>query len=64
MRTITEYHDPRLTGEGAIERFAAQEGREVERLPDGDFRFADGVKTYRPVMSATGWKIVVVREWK
>lgn len=63
MRTITEYRDPRLTGEGAIERFAAQEGREIERLDDGDFRFVDGVKVYRPVMVASGWQIVVVREW-
>ena len=45
-----------------MEYYAMQEGRELKRLEDGTFRFADGIKTYKPVMVANGWQIVVVRE--
>jgi hypothetical protein len=66
MRTVAHYHDPKLTGVGAMERYAQQEGRliDVDSIRDGDgtFRFADGIKVYKPVMVANGWKIVVVSE--
>lgn len=66
MRTVAEYHDPKLTGIGAMERFAQQEGRLINidsiRAGDGTFRFEDGVKTYKPELMHDGWRIVVVSE--
>lgn len=61
-RTVAAYHDPKLTGVGAMERYAHQERRELKQLPDGEFRFVDGFKVYKPVMVAGGWQIIVVRE--
>lgn len=64
-RIVAEFHDPKLTGIGAIDRYAEQEGREVDvEASDGTFSFVDGVKTYRPVMipNGSGWRIIVVRE--
>lgn len=61
-RIVAEYPNCKLTGEAAMKYFAMQEGRELERLEDGAFRFVDGVKTYKPVMVAKGWRIVCVRE--
>jgi hypothetical protein len=59
-KTVAEYHDPKLTGQSAMERYAAQEGRELKPLDDGEFRFIDGWKHYKPVMIKDGWKIVWV----
>lgn len=58
-RTVAEYRDPKLTGQGAMERYAAQEGRELKPLDGGEYRFVDGWKTYKPVMMKDGWKVVV-----
>lgn len=64
-RIVAEFFDPKLTGEGACDRYAIQEGRVIDRLnplPDGQFRFNDGIKTYKPVMFSGGWRIVCVKE--
>jgi hypothetical protein len=59
-KTVAEYREPKMTGQGAMERYAAQEGRELKPLDDGEFRFVDGWKHYKPVMMKDGWKIVWV----
>jgi hypothetical protein len=61
-RTVAEYPNCKLTGEAAMEYYAMQEGRTIESLGDGTYRFVDGVKTYKPVMVAKGWRIVCVKE--
>lgn len=65
-RTVAEFFDTKLTGVGAMERYAQQEGRLIDidslRPCDGTFRFSDGVKKYKPVMFGGGWRIVVVKE--
>lgn len=65
-RIVAEFFDRKLTGVGAMERFAQQEGRLINidsiRAGDVTFRFEDGVKTYKPVLMHYGWQIVVVKE--
>lgn len=64
-RIVAEFFDHKLTGERACDMYAIREGRVIDRmnpLPDGQFRFNDGIKTYKPVMFSGGWRIVVVKE--
>lgn len=61
-RIVAEYRDPKLTGEGAMQRFSREHNRDIERLEDGEFQFVDGLNIYKPVMVAGGWNIVVTAE--
>lgn len=62
MTPIAYFPDPKLTGLGAMERFAREAGREAQPNDDGTFSFRDGVKRYRVEMVKGGWKIFEVRE--
>jgi hypothetical protein len=58
-RVVAEFNNPKLTGVGAMEWYAAQEGRELIDLGDGTYHFVDGVYIYKPVMVKAGWQIRV-----
>lgn len=65
-RVVAEFFSRQMTGQQVLEQYAIQEGRLIDldslRHGDGTFRFNDGIKTYKPVMMKTGWKIVCVKE--
>lgn len=55
-----EFNDPKLTGLAAMQWFADQEGRELVNHANGTFGFVDGINIYKPLMTKTGWKIIIV----
>lgn len=63
---VAEFNNPKMTGMDAMNKFAEQQGREIDQsstLPIGHFRFVDGVKTYAALMFSGGWRIVVVSDF-